>query len=112
MYLTAHSCSHAGVINVVRDAVKQFERPIHMVIGGLHLGGPELHDRIAPTVDFMARRIRPSPTYVLPMHCSGFKVKSALEEEFGEGCVPAGVGMRYEVSGDKSMDERLSVSIV
>lgn len=26
-----HSCSHAGIVNVVRDAVSKFHRPIYMV---------------------------------------------------------------------------------
>jgi 7,8-dihydropterin-6-yl-methyl-4-(beta-D-ribofuranosyl)aminobenzene 5'-phosphate synthase len=98
-------------VNVVSDAIKQFERPVHMIVGGLHLGAPELQDRIAPTVNFLSRRIRPAPTYILPMHCSGFAAKIALEKEFGEGCVPAGAGMRYEVGGEEGSDNRLSVSI-
>jgi 7,8-dihydropterin-6-yl-methyl-4-(beta-D-ribofuranosyl)aminobenzene 5'-phosphate synthase len=105
-------CSHAGVVNVVRDAIKQFTRPIHMVVGGLHLGGPELYDRIEPTVHFLSQRIRPAPTYVLPMHCSGFPVKVALQKELGEGCIPAGTGMVCEIlAGSQELDERLSVSI-
>lgn len=26
-----HRCSHAGIVNVVKDAVAKFSRPIHMV---------------------------------------------------------------------------------
>ncbi|KAI0790780.1 beta-lactamase-like protein [Abortiporus biennis] len=94
------ACSHAGIVNVVKDAVNKFKRPVHMVIGGLHLATPDLTDRIAPTVDFLANKLRPAPTYILPMHCSGFKAKVALEHALGEGCVPAGTGIRVEVSGD------------
>lgn len=93
------SCSHAGIVNVAKDAVERFKRPIHMIIGGLHLGGPELANRIEPTVDFFANKLRPSPTYILPMHCSGFGVKVALENAMGEGCVPVGAGVRVEVEG-------------
>lgn len=25
------ACSHAGIVNVVRDAIAEFSRPIHMV---------------------------------------------------------------------------------
>ncbi|KAI0745019.1 beta-lactamase-like protein [Earliella scabrosa] len=93
------ACSHAGIVNVVRDAVDKFARPIYMVIGGLHLAGTELVERIPPTVDFLANKLRPSPTYILPMHCSGFAAKVALEDAFGEGCVPAGVGHRVVIEG-------------
>ena len=74
-------------------------------MGGLHLGGPELKDRIAPTVDFLSKDLRPSPTYVLPMHCSGFGVKVALEEALGDGCVPTGVGNYVEIHGSEADDK-------
>ena len=34
------------------------------------------------------------------MHCTGFAAKVALEKALGEGCVPAGTGMKVEVVGD------------
>ncbi|KAF7315560.1 Metallo-beta-lactamase protein [Mycena indigotica] len=88
------ACSHAGIVNVVQDAVKTFQRPVYMVIGGLHLAPPDARERIAPTVDFLANKLIPAPTYILPMHCSGFEAKVKLEAALGEGCVPAGVGLR------------------
>lgn len=101
------ACSHAGIVNVVKDAVATFSRPVYMIIGGLHLGGPELASRIAPTVDFLARRLRPAPAYVLPMHCSGFDVKVALQAALGEGCVPAGAGMQVKVLGEPTDEARV-----
>ncbi|KIO25909.1 hypothetical protein M407DRAFT_75106 [Tulasnella calospora MUT 4182] len=88
------ACSHAGICNVITDAVKSLNRPIYMIIGGLHLAPPDQVYRIAPTVEFISKSLRPAPTYILPMHCTGFKAKIALEQELGEGCVPAGVGMK------------------
>ncbi|KAI6032946.1 metallo-beta-lactamase protein [Pisolithus orientalis] len=102
------ACSHAGIVNVVKDTVQRFSRPIYMIIGGLHLGSADLASRIAPTVDFLANQLRPSPTYVLPMHCSGFQCKVALDSALGEGCVPAGVGVKVEVHGDRGQEDRLS----
>jgi len=114
------SCSHAGIVNVVKDALTKFSRPIYMVrsfffeleavlpkcylheqiIGGLHLAGQELSYRIPPTVNFLSSQLSPSLTYILPMHCSGFNSKVALQEAFGEGCVPAGVGLKVQINGD------------
>ena len=34
------------------------------------------------------------------MHCTGFLAKIALQEALGEGCVPAGVGIKVEVQGE------------
>jgi len=101
------ACSHAGIVNVVRDALAKFSRPIHMIIGGLHLAPPDTVERIEPTISFLSRRIIPAPTFVLPMHCSGFQCKVELEKALGEGCVPAGVGMRVEILGDRDFDSRL-----
>jgi len=102
------ACSHAGILNVVKDAIKTFSRPIYMIIGGLHLAGPEFGPRVPMTVDFLSRQLRPAPTFVLPMHCSGFQAKIALEDAFGEGCVPAGVGLKVEIVGDRAQDVKLS----
>jgi hypothetical protein len=104
-------CSHAGIVNVVRDALERFSRPIYMIVGGLHLGAPELLDRIPPTVEFLSKTLRPAPTYVLPMHCSGFQTKIALEKAFGDGCLPACSGMVCDIASDTSIDdERLAIS--
>ncbi|KAG6918714.1 hypothetical protein DXG01_012199 [Tephrocybe rancida] len=96
------ACSHAGIVNVIKDAIAVFSRPIYMIIGGLHLAGPEFSPRVPPTVEFLSSQLRPAPTYVLPMHCSGFQSKLALEAAFGEGCVPAGVGLKVNIVGNKT----------
>ncbi|KAG9011070.1 hypothetical protein FRB90_007504 [Tulasnella sp. 427] len=99
------ACSHAGICNVITDAVKTLNRPIYMVIGGLHLAPPDQVYRIAPTVEFLSKSLVPAPTYVLPMHCSGFRAKVALENALGEGCVPAGVGIKVLVKGDEEAEK-------
>ncbi|KAJ7076391.1 beta-lactamase-like protein [Mycena belliarum] len=101
------ACSHAGIVNVVQDAMAKFSRPVYILAGGLHLAPPDSAVQIEPTIDFLSR-IVPAPTYILPMHCSGFHCKVALEAAFGEGCVPAGVGLKVEVLGDRDLDKRLS----
>ncbi|PFH50915.1 hypothetical protein AMATHDRAFT_75304 [Amanita thiersii Skay4041] len=101
------ACSHAGIVNVVKDAITTFSRPVYMIIGGLHLAGPEFVPRLQPTVDFLSKQLRPAPAYVLPMHCSGFRTKVALEAALGEGCVPAGVGHRVEVIGNQADESHL-----
>ncbi|KAJ2913080.1 hypothetical protein MD484_g7333, partial [Candolleomyces efflorescens] len=105
------SCSHAGIVNVAKDAVRTFDRPIYMVVGGLHLASADLYPRIDPTVSFFSESLRPSPTYILPMHCTGWKAKVALEKELGEGVVPTGVGHRVEIQGSREDDGKLWVKI-
>ncbi|TFK16716.1 hypothetical protein FA15DRAFT_676591 [Coprinopsis marcescibilis] len=105
------SCSHAGIVNVIKDAVKTFNRPIYMIVGGLHLASSDLYPRIEPTVNFLAESLRPSPTYILPMHCTGWRAKVALEQALGEGVVPAGVGHRVEINGIEGVDDEMWVEI-
>jgi len=106
------ACSHAGIVNVVKDAISSFSRPVYMLIGGLHLAGDSMTPRIEPTIEWISKSLRPSPTYILPMHCSGFAVKVALEEAFGEGVVPAGVGVKVEVIADREYDKRIAPPVV
>ncbi|KDN45575.1 hypothetical protein RSAG8_04899, partial [Rhizoctonia solani AG-8 WAC10335] len=103
------ACSHAGICNVIHAATTAFpERPIHAIVGGLHLAGSELQDRVGSTVDFISERLIPAPSYVLPMHCTGFNAKVALAQALGDACVPAGTGMCIEFMGnDSQADERL-----
>jgi len=94
------ACSHAGIANVLTHATRRFDKPIYMVLGGFHLIGEGVVDRIEATVNYIANEIKPRPRYVVPLHCTGFAGKIALANALGEGCVPGGVGHRIEVSGE------------
>ena len=75
------------------------------IVGGLHLAGPELIQRIEPTVKFLKNGVKPArPTFVLPLHCTGLAAKVALANAFGEGCVAAGVGMRARIEKPKGAE--------
>ncbi|KAJ3806478.1 beta-lactamase-like protein [Lentinula aff. lateritia] len=106
------ACSHAGIVNVVKDAIAKLSRPVYMIVGGLHLAGDSMAPRIQPTIEWLSKSLRPSPTYILPMHCSGFDAKVALEKAFGEGAVPAGVGIKVEIVADREHDKRLALPVI
>jgi 7,8-dihydropterin-6-yl-methyl-4-(beta-D-ribofuranosyl)aminobenzene 5'-phosphate synthase len=95
---TDDSCSHAGICNVLLDAIRKYDRPIHMIVGGLHLV-PVSQQPAAQTVDFIANKLDPQPEYVLPLHCTGMEPRSMLRNALGDRCVPAGVGLRVIVEG-------------
>jgi metal-dependent hydrolase (beta-lactamase superfamily II) len=65
------------------------------VIGGLHLAGPELLNRIAPTVSYLSDDARPE--FVVPLHCTGLRAKVALANTFGDRCVAGGVGIQVSI---------------
>ncbi|ORY22515.1 beta-lactamase-like protein [Naematelia encephala] len=100
------SCSHAGICNVISDAINQHGRPIYTIVGGLHLV-PAHQQPVRETVDFLSRRLYPPPAYILPLHCTGLEPRAKLREAIGDRCVPAGVGQKVVVSGDEQQEERL-----
>ncbi len=92
------ACAHAGVVNTCRDALTSAGTDhLDLVLGGFHLGGAAVEDRIGRTVaDLRAL----SPTAVAPGHCTGWRATAALAHAFGEErCSPSSVGARFELIG-------------
>ncbi len=88
------ACSHAGVINVLKDARAVFgDVPLHAVMGGFHLSGQQIEAIIPDTINdmkgFGLRRI-------VPAHCTGWRAVGALIQAFGEErIVPSAVGRQF-----------------
>ncbi len=88
------ACSHAGVINVLKDARNAFgDVPLHAVMGGFHLSGQQIEEIIPDTVSdmrsFGLKRI-------VPAHCTGWRAVGALVQAFGEEViVPSAVGRQF-----------------
>jgi 7,8-dihydropterin-6-yl-methyl-4-(beta-D-ribofuranosyl)aminobenzene 5'-phosphate synthase len=86
------ACSHAGVVNVLTHARDCFpDRPLHAVMGGLHLSGS--NEQIIPdTVEALrAFGLRT----IAAAHCTGWRAVAALSAAFGEAVVPSSVGKVY-----------------
>jgi 7,8-dihydropterin-6-yl-methyl-4-(beta-D-ribofuranosyl)aminobenzene 5'-phosphate synthase len=83
-------CSHAGVINVVRQAQSLTgEARIAGLLGGLHLTGGLFEARIQPTVEaLLAARVG----RVLPAHCSGWRVVHAIARAMPDAFVQSAAG--------------------
>lgn len=87
------ACSHAGVVNVLMHARDSFPGvPLHAVMGGLHLSGP--NEAIIPqTVEGL--RAFDLKT-IAAGHCTGWRALTALANVFGDKIVaPSAVGKRY-----------------
>lgn len=87
------ACSHAGVVNVLLHARDSFSGvPLHAVMGGLHLSGP--NEAVIPqTVEGLG-------TFGLKTiaagHCTGWRGMTALANAFGDKILaPTAVGKRY-----------------
>lgn len=95
------SCSHAGIVNVSLEALHLFpERPIDLLLGGYHLAGSAVEDRISSTVKDLDDLV--APRIVAPGHCTGWRAASALATAFGPArfasCV---VGTRFVLRADR-----------
>ena len=84
------ACSHAGIVNVLREASANFpDVPLYAVMGGFHLAGT--NERIIPQTVRDMQQI--APTFIVPAHCSGWRAVNALERAFGDDVVlPCAVG--------------------
>jgi 7,8-dihydropterin-6-yl-methyl-4-(beta-D-ribofuranosyl)aminobenzene 5'-phosphate synthase len=85
-------CSHAGIINTVKtlQAVSGIDK-VHAVLGGFHLSG-ENEKLIDPTIREM-KAINPS--YIAPMHCTGWKAINRFAQEMPERFILNSVGTTY-----------------
>ena len=87
------ACSHAGIVNVLTHARDSFSGvPLHAVMGGLHLSGP--NEAVIPqTVEGL--RAFDLKT-IAAGHCTGWRAMTALANAFGDKILaPSAVGKRY-----------------
>jgi 7,8-dihydropterin-6-yl-methyl-4-(beta-D-ribofuranosyl)aminobenzene 5'-phosphate synthase len=86
------ACSHAGIVNVCKHARATFpDIPIHCVMGGLHLSGPNeaiIPQTVADLADFGIKVIAAG-------HCTGWRAMTALSNAFGSALAPTAVGKQF-----------------
>jgi len=89
------ACSHAGVVNVGLEALRLIpDQPVDLLLGGYHLAGTAVEDRIDATIRDLKELI--DPRIVAPGHCTGWRAAAALANAFSPaGCAPSVVGTRY-----------------
>ena len=89
------ACSHAGVVNVGLEARRLLpDQPVDLLLGGYHLAGTTVEDRIEPTVRDLQDLV--SPGLVAPGHCTGWRAAAALASAFSPTAfAPSVVGTRY-----------------
>ena len=86
-------CAHAGVINTIRHAQKVTGiNNLHAVFGGFHLGFPGIPQEKGDSTINELKKLNPS--YVSPMHCSGFGTLAAVQREMPEAFLLNTAGMQ------------------
>ena len=88
-------CAHAGIINTIAYAQHiTGVKNIYAVMGGFHLAGKDIEERIQPSIKEL---IRISPKLIVPSHCTGWRAMSAIAEALSETFVWNSVGNLYGV---------------
>jgi 7,8-dihydropterin-6-yl-methyl-4-(beta-D-ribofuranosyl)aminobenzene 5'-phosphate synthase len=90
--LVLTSCSHAGVINVLRHArrITGVER-VYGLVGGMHLTGGLMEALIPRTLAELATI---APSVVVPGHCTGWKATHELARQMPGAYIQSSVGTR------------------
>ncbi|MBV9830603.1 MAG: MBL fold metallo-hydrolase, partial [Marmoricola sp.] len=93
------ACSHSGIVNVALEAGRLLpDRPIDLLLGGYHLAGDAVEERIDATVEDLRTLVRPH--IVAPGHCTGWRAAGALASAFGpSGFASCVVGSRFTLTG-------------
>jgi 7,8-dihydropterin-6-yl-methyl-4-(beta-D-ribofuranosyl)aminobenzene 5'-phosphate synthase len=86
------SCSHSGVINVLRHAQRLTGiGQVYAFVGGLHLTGGLFESIIPRTIDELAAI---APGVVVPGHCTGWKATHELARKLPAAYLQTSVGTR------------------
>jgi 7,8-dihydropterin-6-yl-methyl-4-(beta-D-ribofuranosyl)aminobenzene 5'-phosphate synthase len=88
-------CAHAGVVNTMLHVEKiTGGKPIHAVLGGMHLLNAS-EQRLEKTISALDERgIR----LLAPGHCTGWQATAAFLSRFRNQCFPISVGCRHVFS--------------
>ncbi|KAK7941269.1 uncharacterized protein PG986_013656 [Apiospora aurea] len=88
-------CSHAGVVNVSRHAVRLGggDVPLYSVVGGYHLADASNEKMDKSMRDLKALK----PEILMPGHCTGWRFKVRIENEMPGHMAPIFGGTKYEL---------------
>jgi 7,8-dihydropterin-6-yl-methyl-4-(beta-D-ribofuranosyl)aminobenzene 5'-phosphate synthase len=88
-------CGHAGVVNIVRHAMRLTGvTRLAGLVGGFHLGGPAFEPVIAPTVAALEEW---APVLLVPGHCTGWRAQHALARHLPQAWRAGSSGSTYTV---------------
>jgi 7,8-dihydropterin-6-yl-methyl-4-(beta-D-ribofuranosyl)aminobenzene 5'-phosphate synthase len=88
--LVLSSCSHAGVINVLKHAQRLTGvDTVHAFVGGLHLTGGLFESIIPRTINELAAI---GPSVIVPGHCTGWKALHELSRQLPDAYLQTSVG--------------------
>lgn len=101
-------CAHNGIINTIKrcQEVSGVEQ-IYAVIGGFHLGFPEVpKEMTAQTIEKLREF---DPKVIIPQHCTGFWSTAEIMNAFPDAYVQSSVGMTVCLPFPKHDPEKMKM---
>ncbi len=96
-----NSCSHGGIVNIVRGVKEQLRQPVYAVAGGLHMFSQRAPSGMNCPPDYVravAAALREEGVeQVYTGHCTGEAALSILKEALGERLIPLTGGLTVEL---------------
>ena len=88
--VVASSCSHSGVVNVLRNAQRLTGvDKVHAFLGGMHLTGGLFEKIIPQTIQDVAAI---NPDIIVPGHCTGWRATHLISRQMPDAYVQGSVG--------------------
>lgn len=90
-------CAHPGIVKILKEVKRSFNREIYLVLGGLHLSGAsgsEIESIISQLRYLEVKKVGPA-------HCSGDLARKLFAENFVEDFIRIGVGAAIAINLDK-----------
>jgi len=92
-------CAHPGIVAIIEQAQSLFGEPMHLVMGGFHLGDKSEAEIEAIINNFRRLEIQQAA----PSHCTGEYAIARFAAEYGQDFIQVGTGsvIRLEASISK-----------
>lgn len=95
-------CAHNGIINTIKTCQEVSGiNEVYAVIGGFHLGFPEVPGEMTQQTIDKLKEI--NPKVVIPQHCTGFRATAEIMNAFPDEYVQSSVGMKVCMPFPKHM---------
>lgn len=86
-------CAHNGIINTIKRCQEvSGVNEVYAVIGGFHLGFPEVPREMTRQTIEKLKEI--APKVIIPQHCTGFRATAEIMNAFPDEYVQSSVGMK------------------
>jgi len=90
-------CSHPGISYMADEVYNSIGMGIGGIVGGWHLGGYSPQEILSIVNNLM----KYEPRFLIPIHCSGERVREIMRSKYSEIFIDGYVGMRLRIVGSE-----------